>query len=384
MVLLMNKRKSAENGHSSVIRIFMCGDVMTGRGIDQILPYPSDPIIHEPYLKNAKDYVRLAEEKNGAIPRPVSFSYIWGDALLQLERMDPDVRLINLETSVTTSDDYWRGKQIHYRMNPKNVPCIITAKIDCCALANNHVLDWGYAGLAETIATLAGANVKFSGAGRNIEGAWAPAILEVEGKGRIVVFSFGLETSGIKPSWAASEKRAGVNLLEDLSEHSVLQIKKQVEAIKGKDDVAVASIHWGSNWGYNISYEEQEFAHKLIETAGIDLIHGHSSHHPKGIEVYGDKLILYGCGDFLNDYEGIGGYEFFRGDLCLMYFADVEASTGELVSLDMVPMNIRRLRVNNATDADALWIQALLRKEEEKFGCRVELKKNNVLSLMWR
>ena len=78
---------------------------MTGRGVDQILPYPSDPIIHEPYLKNSKDYVRLAEEKSGAIPRPVGFSYVWGDALFQLDRMDPDVKLINLETSVTTSDD---------------------------------------------------------------------------------------------------------------------------------------------------------------------------------------------------------------------------------------------------------------------------------------
>lgn len=377
-------RKSAQDSQSSIIRIFMCGDVMTGRGIDQILPFPSDPVIHEPYIKSAKDYVRLAEEKNGPIPRPVSFSYIWGDAILQLERMQPDVRLINLETSITTNDDYWRGKQIHYRMNPKNVPCITTAKIDYCALANNHILDWEQAGLAETLATLAREKVKSSGAGRNIEEAWSPAILEVERKGRIVVFSFGLETSGIQPSWAASEKRAGVNLLDDLFEHSVYQIKKEVEAVKGEDDVAVASIHWGSNWDYNISDEERAFAHKIVDTAGIDLVHGHSSHHPKGVEVYGNKLILYGCGDLLNDYEGIGGYEHFRGDLCVMYFADVEASTGNLVSLDMVPMNIRRLKLNNSTEVDALWLQAILGKEEEKLGCQVELKKNNVLSLIWR
>jgi poly-gamma-glutamate capsule biosynthesis protein CapA/YwtB (metallophosphatase superfamily) len=280
----MNVRKSTENLHDA-LSVFMCGDVMTGRGIDQILPFPSDPLIHESYLKNAKGYVRLAEEKNGVIPKPVNFSYIWGDALFQLERMEPDVRLINLETSITTSDEYWRGKQIHYRMNPKNIPCIAAAKIDYCSLANNHVLDWGYAGLAETLETLAKANLKFSGAGKNRKEAESPAILEVAGKGRIVVFSFGLESSGILRGWAASENRSGVNLLEDFSERSVHHVKEQVEAVKGEDDVAVASIHWGANWGYNISSEQREFAHKLIDLASVDVIHGHSSHHPKGIEV---------------------------------------------------------------------------------------------------
>ena len=213
----MNFEKSADDSNfgASAIRIFMCGDVMTGRGIDQILPCPSNPVIHEPYLKNAKDYVRLAEEKNGPIPKPASFSYIWGDALLKLERMKPDVRLINLETSITKSDEYWRGKDIHYRMNPNNIPCLTAAKIDYCALANNHVLDWGYSGLAETLETLANAHVKFSGAGRNSEESESPAILEVKDKGRIIVFSFGLETSGILSSWAASKSMAGVNLLED-------------------------------------------------------------------------------------------------------------------------------------------------------------------------
>lgn len=62
-------------------RLFLCGDVMTGRGIDQILPHPCDPQIHEPYVTSALDYVRLAEQANGAVPRPAAPSYIWGDAL---------------------------------------------------------------------------------------------------------------------------------------------------------------------------------------------------------------------------------------------------------------------------------------------------------------
>ena len=128
---------------SDPITIFMCGDVMTGRGIDQLLLHPSDPIIHEPYVRNAGRYLELGEKVNGRVDRPVDFSYIWGYALEELERVAPDARLINLETSVTKSNDYMKGKRIHYRMKPKNISCIKAAKIDFCSLANNHILDWG-------------------------------------------------------------------------------------------------------------------------------------------------------------------------------------------------------------------------------------------------
>src|SRR5882757_1479374 len=52
-----------------VARLFLCGDVMTGRGIDQILPHPCDPLLHESYVKSARDYIRLAEQVNGRIPK---------------------------------------------------------------------------------------------------------------------------------------------------------------------------------------------------------------------------------------------------------------------------------------------------------------------------
>ncbi len=370
----------AEMGNDFVT-IFMCGDVMTGRGIDQILPHPSDPTLHERYVKDARGYVRLAEEANGTVPYPVGPSYIWGDALEELERVSPDVRLINLETSITKSDAYWKGKGIHYRMHPENVSCITAAKIDCCALANNHVLDWGYAGLIETLETLEGANVRGAGAGRTLEEAEAPAVMAVEGKGRVLVFSLGSETSGIPRSWAAREKKPGVNLLPDLSARTIGHIQKEVQEVKKQGDIVVASIHWGGNWSYEVPPEQLHFAHELIDRAGVDVIHGHSSHHVKGFEVYHGKLILYGCGDFLTDYEGITGYEAFRDDLGLMYFATVEASTGKLTSLRMTPTELRRLRVNGASAADARWLRDLLNREGRQFGTRVELTEDNELVL---
>jgi poly-gamma-glutamate synthesis protein (capsule biosynthesis protein) len=368
---------------SNTITMFVCGDVMTGRGIDQVLPHPSTPVLHEPYVRRATRYVELAERANGHIPKPVSFSYPWGAALEELERVNPDLRMINLETSVTTSNDYWRGKGIHYRMHPKNIACLTEAKIDYCSLANNHVLDWGYGGLVETLETLRRVNISIAGAGQNLQEAETPAVMEVGDKGRVIVSSYGLQSSGIPRIWAASESRPGVNLLRSLSDPTIQKIKEQVEAMKQQHDIVVASIHWGGNWGYNIRPDQREFAHKLIDRAGVDFVHGHSSHHVKGIGVHKDRLIIYGSGDFLNDYEGIDGYESFRGDLALMYFVSMDSSTGKLIRLDMTPVQIKHFRTNRASRADVLWLKDILNREGKNLGTRVEIDQDNTLTLKW-
>ena len=102
-----------------------------------------------------------------------------------LERAAPDARIINLETAITVSDRY-RPKGINYRMHPANIGCLTAAGVDCCALANNHVLDWGVAGLEETLATLDVAGIRRAGAGRDLEEGMAPAVLSVPGKGRVL------------------------------------------------------------------------------------------------------------------------------------------------------------------------------------------------------
>ncbi|MBW1813604.1 MAG: CapA family protein, partial [Deltaproteobacteria bacterium] len=152
---------------------------------------------------------------------------------------------------------------------------------------------------------------------------------------------------------------------------------------KRKGDIVVISIHWGGNWGYKVPFWYVDFAHKRIDKAGVDIIHGHSSHHVKAIEVYRGKPVIYGCGDFLNDYEGIRGYEEFRADLGLMYFLTMKPSTGKLVNMEMTPTQVRRFKVNRASKADSLWLKDTLNREGRKFGTRVELNKNNTLTLKW-
>jgi len=367
---------------SPCITLFLCGDVMTGRGIDQILPHPGKPNLHESWVRSALVYVELAEATNGPIRRPVDFSYVWGDALDAFRRQRPDLRIVNLETAVTASENAWPGKGIHYRMSPANIPCLTAAGIDCCVLANNHVMDWGRAGLTETLDSLHQACIATSGAGRNAAEASAPAILNVPGKGRVLVFAFGMESSGVPEKWSAGAAFPGVNFLHDLSRGSLNGIARQVRAVKRDGDLAVASIHWGGNWEFDVGFGQRAFAQALIAEAGIDIVHGHSSHHVKGIEIYRDKPILYGCGDLLNDYEGIEGHDLYRGELALMYFPSFR--DGKLSQLRMTPTRTRHFRINRAADEDVRWLEETLNREGQRFGTRASRTANGELMLEWK
>ncbi len=364
------------------VRIFLCGDVMTGRGIDQVLGHPCSPELYEDFTHSAEDYVRLAEEANGPIPRHNEPSYVWGAALAEFDRFKPDARIINLETAVTRSDDHVE-KGINYWMSPENAGCLVSARIDCCALANNHVLDWGRRGLSETLATLQHSNIRVTGVGRDDREAGAPAVLEIRDKARIQFFSFGSMTSGIPRDWAATRDNAGVNLLSELSEAEALRVANQITAIKRPGDLVVVSIHWGSNWGYHIPSEQQAFARTLVDKAGVAIIHGHSSHHPRAIEIYRNRLILYGCGDFLNDYEGIRGYERYRDDLVLMYFADLEPGIGILWALKIIPLQIKRFQLSRPSSSDITFVQQTLDRESRQFGVSVTRESGDQLSVFW-
>lgn len=365
------------------LTLCMGGDLMTGRGIDQILPHPEDPRLYESYMKSATGYVELAEAAGGPISRPVSFDYVWGDALEEMEWRNPDLRIVNLETAVTTSNSEWRGKGIHYRMHPRNLPCLTAGGIDCCGLANNHVLDWGYQGLEETLDSLRAAGIRSPGAGRNLSSASAPAVFDVQGKGRVVVFAFGVGSSGIPGDWAATGQRPGVNLLRDLSAQTAAEIGRQAAAVRRTGDLLVASIHWGGNWGYQVPEEHRQFARSLIDSAGFQVVHGHSTHHPIAIGVHQGAPILFGCGDLLNDYEGISGHERYRSELTLLYFITFDPADHRLQSIDLVPFRIRRFRLERASAGDAAWLADMLIREGRPWGTRSKVRSDGALGLEW-
>ncbi|MGW6173719.1 CapA family protein [Arthrobacter sp. NPDC055138] len=364
---------------SNTITLFLAGDVMTGRGVDQILPHPGAAKLREGYIRDARDYVSLAEAANGPIPRPVDPAWPWGDALAIIGEAGPDARVINLETSVTADGSFAPGKGIHYRMHPDNIGCLTVAGLDVCVLANNHVLDFGIAGLTETVDVLHAAGLRTAGAGRDAAQAWQPAEVDT-GHGRVLVFSAGLASSGIAAANAAGPNLPGLAFLPDLSRDTAARFIGHVQAIKQDGDLAVASLHWGSNWGYEVPDGHVRFARWLVD-GGIDVVHGHSSHHPRPLEIYRGRPILYGCGDLINDYEGIGGYQQFRDDLRLLYFATHDARSRELRGLRLVPVRARRMRLERASKHDGEWLRHVLSDASAGFGTRISLVGDGSLSV---
>ena len=356
----------------TLVTLFFCGDFMTGRGIDQILPASNPPILFESYVKDARMYVALAEKRNGRIPGKVDHRYIWGEALEIFDEIRPDARIVNLETSITQSDDFWPNKGIHYRMHPDNIEILKVAGIDCCVLSNNHTADLGFRGLLETVETLRRAGIKYAGAGATATAAAAPAILEVAAGLRLLVFGYGMDSAGVPARWAAGASSPGVNFLPDLSPSTADAVVESIRRQSRPEDLVIFSIHWGSNWGYDVPEEQVEFARRLIDSGVVDVVHGHSSHHVRPLEIYKGKLIVYGAGDLLNDYEGIEDDESYRSDLALMYFPTLDAQTGELVRLRMFPLQIFRFSLRRASEGDANWLSRMLTRESQPFGTVIE------------
>ncbi len=361
------------------ISLFLGGDVMTGRAVDQILSHPGNPALFEPTAKSATFYLDLAESLNGPIARPVSNAYVWGDAMEEWRYRMPDLRIINLETAVTTSDDRL-DKLVNYRMNPANLGCLTAAGIDCCVLANNHVLDWGRSGLLDTLGVLR-PRMQIAGAGEDQEQASTPAVINVAGR-RVLVLSAGVESSGIPPDWGATRERSGIWFLDDLSSATVTRVVSRINQFRRPGDIVVFSIHWGPNWVKRIPRLHRNFARALIDSESVDLVHGHSSHHPLGLEIYRGRLILYGCGDFINDYEGISRYRKYRNDLCLMYFPTLSAD-GRLLHCSLVPLQMRKFSLHRASRTDADWLRRKLARQSTGFRTRFRPSGRGDLKLSW-
>lgn len=367
----------------NTVTLWLAGDVMTGRGIDQIQAHAVPPVLYESWVHDARDYVQLAERLNGPVPAPVTPGYIWGDALAEIEQRQPALRLVNLETAITTAEAAWPGKGIHYRMHPANIGCLTAARIDGCALANNHVLDWGRAGLDQTLRTLQQAGIRSAGAGSNLEAACAPASWPLTKGARLQVFAWAGPDSGVPGAWAATPDQSGVAWLPAWDETGALQVAAQVAGQRQPGDVVVVSLHWGGNWGVEVPAPHRRFAHRLIELGAADVIHGHSSHHPRPIEVYRGRLILYGCGDLINDYEGISFQERFDPSAVCLYFAHLSTETGALQQFEIVPMQLRRLQLVQANAAARESLHALFENEGQKLSTGITAQADGSWRLRW-
>lgn len=313
--------------------IALTGDVMLGRHVDEVL----------------------------AVQGP---RYAWGDMLPLLQ--EADTRLINLECALTSHTTEWHNghkKAFYFRADPeRGAATLEAAGVDFVTIANNHIGDFGNAGLLDTIAVLDRHHIAHAGAGSNLAAARMPAVLNAGGL-QIAIVAFADHPA----EWAATPETPGINYLPITMTPATLAIVDEAIAqARTLASLVIATFHWGPNMRERPSPTFRAFAHHVIE-AGADLIWGHSAHVVQGIEIWQGKPILYDTGDFVDDYAVDPDL---RNDLSALFLLEVSSSGIE--GLDLIPVMIADCQVNRAHGEERRWFQHRLKRLCAEFGTTLE------------
>lgn len=362
-----------KSSDSKQFTITLVGDIMLGRLIDQLLPTHVDEPDEAAIISHFRQkHIRLQQ---------YSYTSPWGNALSLFRKSD--LVLGNLETSATTHNVKWPDKVFNYRMHPVNVRCLNEADINYVSLANNHTLDFSKFGLLETVRTLKDAGIAFAGAGETSAEADKPAELTLRSKDEksdaqssshsVHVYSFADHPS----DWAALDL---FNYLEYTHEFRQ-KLKRLLTANEAQPALKIVSVHWGPNYRWQPEPQIRELAHFLVDECRIDVVWGHSSHHIQGVEIYKGKLIIYGCGDFVDDYAVNRSY---RNDLSAAWTLVVDSMTPDGQDDKPNPLEVRRLEVRpnrikhfqanllEKTDPDHEWVVEKFKTLCEELGTKIE------------
>lgn len=252
-----------------------------------------------------------------------------------------DVKIINLECAITTYSHHWSGapKAFYFGAPPEAADILANLKVDLASLANNHLLDFNYQGLIDTLYYLNQKKIKYVGAGNNISAALKPAIFK---KNNI---NFGMAAyCDHQKDFAATENSPGIAYLDlNNTEQALTQIHNSLIAMKKQDvDWPILSLHWGPNMVDRPSQKFIQIAHAVIDM-GYKTLFGHSAHVFHGIEIYKGFPIIYAAGDLVDDYA-VDPY--FRNDHQLLF--EIEIVEKKLQRVFLYPVFIDFCQVKPA------------------------------------
>ena len=305
------------------ILLGLAGDVMIGRGVDKAIAQKG-------------------------------YDYPWGNVLPLLR--STDLNIVNLETALTYRNEAV-PKTFNFKATPDKVETLVRARITAVSLANNHTLDFGEAGMLETLRTLKAAGIHYAGAGVHEEEATRPALITRHG------FSLGLLSyTDNEPAWKAGPHRPGTAYIDVEEGRDRQRVLQAVERLRPSVDLVVVSLHWGPNMRDEPTDSFVAFAHQLVDR-GAGIIHGHSAHIFQGIEIYRQGLILYDTGDFVDDYMV---HPAVRNDLSFFFL--VELNQNKVQGLRLVPVLISQYAVNKATGPEAHWALKRMQERSAPFG----------------
>lgn len=280
-----------------------------------------------------------------------------------------DLTIINLECAITSHEQLWHGAQkaFYFGAPPAAADIIKNCGVDLVSLANNHILDFDYAGLLDTLHYLKLNHVKYTGAGRNANEAYQPACLVVKNT------KFGMTAfCDHQADFAALENSPGMAHLAHNDENKVLEqlhsslVQMQTEKV----DWPILSLHWGPNMVLRPSTQFVRIAHAAIDM-GYKIIFGHSAHVFHGIEIYKGYPIIYAAGDLVDDYYVDTE---FKNDHQLLFEINIQDNV--LHHIKLYPVFIANCQTKPADHEQFAFIQQRMKLLCKEFGTTVHTHDN--------
>jgi len=272
-----------------------------------------------------------------------------------------DYVFANLETPITTHTEPMGRKPYIFKISPEEAGMIAQLKIDIVSIANNHIMDYNEEGLRSTIEWLEEHNIKYAGAGSNLEEARKPAVF-MHNDTEIVFLAYNERPPHY---FAATENFPGA------APFDLKMITEDIKKHKTKTNLVLVSLHWGIEQTLYPTKKQRAAAKQIID-AGADCIIGHHPHWPQGIEIYKDAPIIYSLGNFLNGYYNIVEHD--------NIFVVLNCEKAKIVSLDIIPISGRNSKINfqpyqltGKKGADHL---KLIQRISKPFGTKITIDKD--------
>jgi poly-gamma-glutamate capsule biosynthesis protein CapA/YwtB (metallophosphatase superfamily) len=238
-----------------------------------------------------------------------------------------DFTALNLETAVT-GRGLPQPKNYHFRTTPLAFTALRDAGVDLVTMANNHVLDYGPAGLADTLAAAKAARFPYVGIGTDAGAAWAPYVTTI--KGMTIAIVGVSQVAELASSWVATSTRPG--------EANAIDLSRTLAAVRAARRLArtvIVFMHWGTEGDACPDPAQLSLAPKLA-AAGASIIIGAHAHMLQGSGWLGRTFVAYGMGNFLwweRSYSTATGVLELtlhsRGPLTARFIPAVVSSTGQ-------------------------------------------------------
>lgn len=204
---------------------------------------------------------------------------------------DNDLNIVNLECPLTLSADERIKYGPHQKAHPRTIGILPYANVNLAAMANNHIMDYDYEGVAETVDLLRRNNIATIGIGRDEEEAAKPyTFLEKNKRVALMNFADNEFLTSTDGSWRC-------NAIDPL------RFYYDIKGARGKHDFVIVIIHGGNEF-YKFPAPRIKKLYRFVIDLGADAVISHHTHAFSGFEIYKSKPIFYGLGNFIYDWPG--------------------------------------------------------------------------------